>query len=126
MDQFNLENGAEKLKLIQSHLYEGLLFLWEFAMGLMQAAQDKYADLSSGSGANYSFKSLPFNEDEEAGIKLVPDSYLDSMDDLNDDDEPGGRRMSETSECEGRVSVLTIDELKNMRNKNKNEDIGLK
>ena len=82
---------------------------------------------SNGSGG-YSFKSLPFNadEDEESGIKLVPDSYLDSMDDYNDDDEPGGRRMSETSECEGRVSVLTIDELKNMRNKNKNEDIGLK
>ena len=103
------------------------MFLLEFAMGLMQAAQEKYADLSSGSGSGgYSFKSLPFNgEDDEAGIKLVPDSYLDNMDDYNDDEE-GGRRMSETSECEGRVSVLTIDELKNMRNKNKNEDIGLK
>ena len=52
---------------------------------------------------------------------MVPDSYLDNMDDYNDDEEEG-----RPSECEGRVSVLTIDELKNMRNKNKNEDIGLK
>jgi len=45
------------------------------------------------------------------------------MDDYSDDDEIGGRR---SSECEGRVSVLTIDELKNMRNKNTNEEFGLK
>ena len=82
--------------------------------------------MSAGSGTNYSFKSLPFHEDEESGIKLVPDSYLDSMDDYNDDDEQYGRRISEPSEDEGRVSVLTIDELKNMRKKNKNEEFGLK
>ena len=51
----------------------------------------------------------------------MPDSYLDSMDDDDYDDyNNGGRR---DSECEGRVSVLTIDELKNMKKTTKkNED----
>ena len=79
---------------------------------------------NSKGNSGYSFKSLPFNgDDEESGIKLVPDSYLDDDDDYNEEDDYGGRR---TSECEGRVSVLTIDELKNMRNKNTNEEYGLK
>jgi hypothetical protein len=90
----------------------------------LQLARDKYAESSFGSGGDsggYSFKSLPFNQDdEESGIKLVPDSYLDDMEeDDYDEYNNGGRR---DSECEGRVSVLTIDELKNMKKSKKNED----
>ena len=71
--------------------------------------------MSSG----YSFKSLPFNEDDDSGLKLVPDSYLDSMNDFHDDElgggSKGGRRMSDLDE--GDVQVLTLDEIKEMKNK---------
>ena len=61
---------------------------------------------------DYSFKSLPFfDEGEDSSIRLMPDSYLDSMDDL--DDELASQGSSNIDE--GSVSILSVEQIKGMK-----------
>lgn len=56
-------------------------------------------------------------EDEDTTLKLVPDSFLDNMDDYGDEEigsKPSGRRQYEDFD-DGAVKILSLDEIKKMK-----------
>ena len=61
---------------------------------------------------------MPYREEDDTTLKLVPDSFLDNMDDYGDEEigaKPGGRLRPTQDLDDGNVKILSLDEIKNMK-----------
>ena len=68
---------------------------------------------------------MPYREEDDTTLKLVPDSFLE-LDDYGDEEigsKPGGRRLATQDLDDGAVKILSLDEIKNMKTEKKERKV---